>query len=121
MQKFPEEVLVEIRQHLEEEKRRIAARMSELSIQDPFSDSDRTIDNAASDAEASEESNHERVAAIMAELTTKGQELDEALLCIAKGTYGFCSRCGKMIDTDRLAILPTATLCLDCEKRKPRK
>jgi RNA polymerase-binding transcription factor DksA len=36
------------------------------------------------------------------------------------GTYGFCVECKQMIDTDRLAILPTATLCLMCEQKKKK-
>jgi RNA polymerase-binding transcription factor DksA len=34
------------------------------------------------------------------------------------GKYGICEKCGKMIDTDRLAINPEATTCIDCEKDK---
>lgn len=118
MQKFPDDVLGEIRQHLEEEKKRIVKRIDELSAQDPFADPDRTNDNAASDTEASEESNHDRVAALIAELTRQRDSLDVALLRIGQGGYGFCSNCRKMIDTDRLAVLLTATLCLDCEKKR---
>ncbi len=120
MQQFPSEVLNEIRRHLEEEKTRIEARMAELSLQDPFSDPDRLIDNAASDMEATEESNHDRVAALIAELKTQKEEVDAALMRIGEGTYGFCTNCKQMIDTDRLGILPTATLCLSCETQKKK-
>ncbi|MBI4999343.1 TraR/DksA C4-type zinc finger protein [Candidatus Gottesmanbacteria bacterium] len=34
--------------------------------------------------------------------------------------YGICERCGKMIDTDRLAVMPAAELCLECEKKKEK-
>ncbi|KKU80915.1 hypothetical protein A2875_03730 [Candidatus Gottesmanbacteria bacterium RIFCSPHIGHO2_01_FULL_46_14] len=115
---FPSGVLRDIKVHLEEERVGIDNRISQLSQQDPFSDPDRVNDNAASDHEASEESSHDRFAAMVEELREKRVAIDGALSRIASGTYGFCTNCGQMIDTDRLAILPTATLCLDCERKK---
>lgn len=118
MEGFPSDILRDIRDHLEEERARIAERIGQLLQQDPFSDPDRVNDNAASDLEASEESSHDRFAAMVDELKDKRSSIDAALDRIAKGTYGFCTNCGQMIDTDRLAVLPTATLCLACERRK---
>lgn len=118
MQSFPSDVLVSIRKHLEEEKKRVLACINDLSLQDPFSDPDRTNDNAASDTEATEEASHDRFAALIEQLKEQLVEIDNALVRIAEGTYGFCSTCGQMINTDRLGILPTATLCLACEKKK---
>ncbi|MBI5619775.1 TraR/DksA C4-type zinc finger protein [Candidatus Gottesmanbacteria bacterium] len=120
MDAFPSDVLVTIRQHLEEEKVRIAGRIAELQVQDPFSDPDRTNDNAASDTEANEESSHDRFAALLEELKGQLTAIEAALERIAKGTYGFCTNCGEMIDTDRLGILPMATLCLVCEQKKKK-
>ena len=116
MQQFPKDILAELKKHLEEEKNRLAKRISELHGQDPFTDPDRTNDNAASDMEASEESNHDRVSALVDELTAQVSNIDASLTHIADGTYGFCSVCGNMIDTDRLSVMPTATLCLTHEK-----
>ena len=118
MQSFPSELLEQLRLHLEEEKKKLVAQMSDLSAQDPFSDPDRVNDNAASDSEASEESSHDRFAAMLDELKAKLAGIDAALVRIADGSYGFCTNCQQMIDTDRLAILPTATLCLSCEQLK---
>lgn len=121
MNSFPKDTLVGIQKHLEEEKARLISRIGELSVQDPFHDPDRTNDNAASDTEASEESNHDRVAALVDELKLKRTEVEAAIERIRNGTYGFCASCGNMIDTDRLAIYPTATLCLLCESKKKKK
>ena len=118
MQSFPSDVLNDLRKHLEEEKKRINDRIEQLSAQDPFSDPERANDNAASDSEASEESSHDRFAAMVEELKNQLASVDAALQRISDGTYGFCTNCKKMIDTDRLAILPTATLCLSCEQAK---
>ncbi len=116
MVSFPSEVLEQIRLHLEEEKKQLASRMAEVSLQDPFSDPERAHNNAASDSEASEESSHDRFAAILDELKAKRADIDGALMRIGDGTYGYCSVCGDMIDTDRLAILPAATVCLTHSK-----
>lgn len=121
MQSFPSDVLANIRAHLEEEKKRVVVRINELSAQDPFSDPDRTNDNAASDTEANEESSHDRFAALIEQLKVQLTDIDSALERIAKGNYGFCRQCHEMIDTDRLGILPTATLCLACERKKKAK
>ena len=116
MDQFPKDVLAELKKHLEEEKVRLLSRLSELTVQDPFSDPNRTNDNAASDTEASEESDHDRVAALTDELKAQIVSVDTSLARIADGTYGFCTVCGNMIDTDRLSVMPTATLCLTHEK-----
>ena len=121
MQNFPDDILNEIRLSLEEEKKALEARINELVKQDPFSDPDRLTDNAASDRDADEESSHDRVAAIIEELRLKRKDIDDALIRVSCGTYGFCSQCRKMIDTDRLTVIPTATLCRFCEEKKKRK
>ncbi len=121
MKSFSSDLLSGIRQHLEGEKREVVRRIENLSAQDPYSFPDRTNDNSALDMEATEESNHDRYAALASTLHAQLSDIDEALVRIGDGTYGFCSKCHKMIDTDRLAILPTATLCLLCEQKKPKK
>lgn len=118
MQSFPVDVLVDIRHHLEEEKDRVTARIKELELQDPFSNPDRLTDNAASDAEANEESSHDRYSALVEQLKGQLSSISASLARVTKGTYGFCSICHKMIDTDRLSIIPTATLCTNCERKK---
>lgn len=120
MVSFPSELLEQLRIHLETEKKNLVKQMSDLSAQDPFSDPDRVNDNAASDSEAKEESSHDRFAAMLDELKLKLVNIDSALKHISEGSYGFCTHCRQMIDTDRLAIIPTATLCLSCEQKKSK-
>jgi RNA polymerase-binding protein DksA len=120
MQSFPTDVLNNLRSHLEEDKKKTEARIQELTAQDPFNDPERVNDNAASDSDASEESSHDRFAAMLEQQRAHIDAIDAALVRIANGTYGFCENCKKQIDTDRLAILPTATLCLACESQKKK-
>jgi RNA polymerase-binding transcription factor DksA len=120
MQKFPNDILLQIKGALEEELESLSQKITELTRQDPFQNGDRVNDNAASDTEASEEADHDRVAALVDELKEKRGAITQALERISKGTYGFCAVCKRMIDTDRLSILPMATLCRTCEEKKKR-
>ncbi|MBI3577235.1 TraR/DksA C4-type zinc finger protein [Candidatus Gottesmanbacteria bacterium] len=111
-------LLDSIRKRLEEEKTNVASRLASLSTQDPFADPDRASDNAASDTEAFEESNHDRVSAQLEELQSQLTAIDAALLRVGNGTYGTCSICGRAIEPERLAVLPTATVCLEHESKR---
>lgn len=42
------------------------------------------------------------------------EKIDQALKAIEEGTYGTCSICGRTIDSERLAVMPEATTCVDC-------
>ncbi len=111
-------MLDHIRGQLEVEKTLLFTRIEELKKQDPFADPSRANDNAASDTEANELSGHDRVSALIEEVKKQQTAIDAALRRIADGTYGVCSNCHKLIPLERLRILPTATLCLDCEGKK---
>lgn len=43
------------------------------------------------------------------------RKIDEALFRLQEGTYGVCSRCDEPISEARLAALPFASLCRDCQ------
>ncbi len=55
------------------------------------------------------------------ELRTRDRErklikkIDEALLAVDAGEYGYCESCGVQIGVRRLEARPTATLCIDCK------
>lgn len=55
------------------------------------------------------------------ELRTRDRErklikkIDESLIDLEKGDYGFCEICGVDIGIKRLEARPTATLCIDCK------
>ncbi len=42
--------------------------------------------------------------------------IDEALLRIEDDEYGQCQNCGKDINPKRLAALPSARYCIDCQE-----
>ena len=47
-------------------------------------------------------------------LTQVNYEQNDAARSELKGQYGFCTRCGKPIDPDRLEAVPWTTLCMSC-------
>jgi len=55
------------------------------------------------------------------ELRTRDRErklikkIDEAMLSLDLGEYGYCETCGIEIGAKRLEARPTATLCIDCK------
>jgi RNA polymerase-binding transcription factor DksA len=116
--KFPKKVLQPLWQYLKREEKKLEKRKEELKKQDPFSDFSRINDNAASDADAAEQSGHARIAALIQQIDKTLINIKKTLTKIKIGRYGICERCGKMIDTDRLAINPTARFCVECEKKR---
>lgn len=117
---FPRNVLAPVKRYLLGKKERLEKRKQELDKEDPFRDPGRLSDNAASDTEAAEQFGHERVTAMKTEIDKALINIRKALSKIRLGKYGVCESCGKMIDTDRLAVNPTAELCIDCERKKIR-
>lgn len=115
--KFPKKLLKPVEDFLLKKQEKLEKQKKALDREDPFKDTDRLNDNAAIDAEAAEESGHERISALKNETDRTLIEIKKALSRIKIGKYGVCEKCHKMIDTDRLAVKPTATLCIKCEAK----
>ena len=99
---------------------RRAFKKKEIVKADPFEDIRRLSDNAAADADAAEQFGHERAKAMRDQVDRKLIQIRKALTQIKIGKYAICEKCGQMIDTDRLMVMPEATVCIKCEKKKAR-
>lgn len=117
---FPAHILEPVRKFLSREARRLEKRKRTLEKEDPFADTTRLADNAASDADAAEQFGHARSEAMRKEIDRRLIDIRKALTKIKIGKYGICEKCGKMIDTDRLMIKPEATSCISCERKKEK-
>jgi DnaK suppressor protein len=117
---YPAEVLKPVKAHLLSRLFGLERRKKALDAEDPFNDQSRVNDNAAADADAAEQVGHMQVSAIKENLDRSIIQVRKALSRIKLGRYGVCERCGKMIDTDRLMIVPETTVCVDCEKKKEK-
>ncbi len=117
---FPIKILRPIEQYLNSMRRKLEQRRQAIRMEDPFSDPGRVDDNAATDADAAEISGHDRAEALRTEVERRLITIRKALTKIKLGRYGLCEKCGKMIDTDRLAANPAAELCIDCAKKREK-
>ncbi len=115
---FPAKVLRPIYNYLKSVQRRLERKKKDLKSEDPFSDPSRVNDNAATDADAAEISGHDRVEALRQEVDRRLIQVRKALTKIKIGKYGSCENCGRLIDTDRLSVNPTAELCMKCERKR---
>jgi RNA polymerase-binding transcription factor DksA len=118
---FPLQVLKPIENFLLKEEKKLKERKVTLAKEDPFADPSRLNDNAAVDTDAAEETGHERIFALKKEIDKGLIGIRKALTRIKLGRYGLCVKCGRMIDTDRLAANPTAEHCMECHKKAQRK
>lgn len=117
---FPAKLVEPIKQFLSKEEVKLNKRKEDLEQEDPFKDPKRILDNASSDADASEQFGHANVEGLRKEIDKKLVQIRKALSRIKIGKYGICEECGEMIDTDRLMIFPEATVCIKCEKKKAK-
>lgn len=46
------------------------------------------------------------------------EQIDTALVKLDEGTYGTCEMCDEPIHPDRLEVLPFASLCVNCQRKK---
>lgn len=118
--KYPKNVLEPIKDYLLRKQQQLIRRKKSLEAEDPFADKDRINDNAAIDTEAAEQYGHDRVAAIKSESDKALVRIRKALTLIKIGKWGQCEECGKMIDTNRLAIDPTVSLCVICQSKSDK-
>lgn len=117
MIKFPAKILRPIWKFLKREEKRLKKRKKELKKEDPFVSGDRLVDNAP-DTDAAEQFSHARVSALIKEINKNLIRVKKTLSRIKIGKYGVCRKCGQLINTERLAVDPTAEHCLDCEKKR---
>ncbi len=117
MKKVTAELQKKLKAFLEKEERKLEKQIKELKKDDPFTDPDHVIDNAAVDTDVREQIGHEIVEAEIKELTKRLENIVRALSKIKRGTYGKCDRCRKVIRIERLKLLPEARYCIDCERK----
>jgi RNA polymerase-binding transcription factor DksA len=86
-----------------------------LKKADPFNDTERTSENSL-ESDVDEQIGHFDTEVKVKFLRKQIVQLRKALTRVRIGKYGVCEKCGKMIDTGRLAINPEATKCVKCEK-----
>lgn len=118
--KFPRSVLEPLIKYLKGEKSRLKETKKDLKKEDPFIVGNRDDDNSV-DSDVAENVEHDRSSAMRKQVTRSIIEIKKTLTRIKLGKYGICGNCKKMIDTDRLAVNPTAEFCVSCESAMEKK
>ena len=54
--------------------------------------------------------------ALLERLRGRMESLERALSRSDQGIYGVCAQCGQEVHPDRLAVLPSAKLCIRCAR-----
>lgn len=114
--KFPAQILKPLVAYLRGEQKRLKITKKELNKIDPFVIGNRDSDNSV-DSDVAENVEHDRAFAMKLQVSKSIVAIRKTLTRIKLGKFGICSNCGKMIDTDRLAITPTAENCMDCARK----
>lgn len=115
--KFSEKLIKPIKNFLENELVRLKRQKKMIKNADPFSEANRTSENSMED-DLDEQIGHFDAEVKAGLVSRQIVELRKALTRIKIGKYGICESCGKMIDTDRLAVKPEATICIKCERER---
>ncbi|OGM77161.1 hypothetical protein A2188_03330 [Candidatus Woesebacteria bacterium RIFOXYA1_FULL_43_9] len=118
--RFPKSVLAPVTELLKKTLVKLEKRKRTVAREDPFLDTDRVNDNAATDVEADEQFGHAQVSAIKTEIDRMIVQTKKAMTRVKIGKYGMCEICGNMIDTDRLVVFPEAIRCTSCQKKKEK-
>jgi len=84
---------------------------------DPFADDQRTGNNSLEE-DLDEQIGHFDTEIKVNFIKKQIVQFRKALTRLKIGKYGVCEKCGKMIDTDRLAVRPEVTICMICEKER---
>jgi len=118
---YPRNILQPVFDYLKKLEGDLLHRKRSLAKEDPFIDASRLNDNASDDTEAAEQDGHAQSVALGKETGEALKRVRETMKRIDEGTYGKCTHCGEMINTDRLGVDPTAELCVECAKKALKK
>ena len=117
---FPSQLLKPLVTYLKGEEKKLKETKKELKKVDPFVTGNRDTDNSV-DSDVAENVEHDRAYAMRLQVAKSIVAIRKTLTRIKLGKYGICVSCGKMIDTDRLAITPTAEYCMECASKAEKK
>lgn len=122
MLNLPRTTLIKAKRYLLRQQKHVEEQIKSIERDDPTSVMNNMI------AESSEPGTdswladvHGRITTIKGDLMDLSSRIKKSLINMKHGTYGKCESCGKTIEPERLEAMPTATLCVACSKKTPRK
>ena len=111
-----DERLAVLRRRLEDERADLQAQIDSL---DAASRTDQGDDGDSSNIsdEATDLVIRERNLVVRNNTQDLLRRVQAALTRLESGSYGTCARCGAEIPTERLEVLPHATMCVSCQAK----
>jgi DnaK suppressor protein len=76
----------------------------------------RNLSNPDNADHALTSQNNNREMLLLNHIQGQLDDIDGALKRLETGTYGICTECGDNIQPGRLEIMPTAALCVECQR-----
>ncbi len=101
------------------QKEKLEKEILQYQKEDPYKKNLRTtevLDDAITEIEE-----HDRLVATSEELKKDLKAVEKALEGIETQKYGVCISCGNKIEEERLEVMPTATMCLSCQKKSKER
>ena len=99
-----------------EERSRLLAELEDIAIRAP-----EPMTYGSQAAAASQVFEQQRDLALREHTRTAVAAVEGALARLDAGSYGVCTACGRAITPERLEALPTAALCIECQRTKGRR
>jgi RNA polymerase-binding protein DksA len=109
--------LATIKQTLEEQRQNLEAFVDKKQN----SQHEMEISNPDQAERAMESRDKNRETLLINHVEHQLEELNQALDRLDMGTYGICTSCGENIQAARLDIMPSAALCIECQRNHDQK
>lgn len=110
-----------IRDVLLRQQKKVEEEIKSVENDDPVLDKNAAMESSEPGTDSWMADVHGRAVAVKQNLQSMLKKIRQSLHDLRTGKYGKCSECGKYIEAERLAIMPTATLCISCTKKAAKK
>lgn len=120
MLNLPQQTLNKIKKALTKQKADVEQQLSKIDSEDPLL-VDAPPESSESGTDSWQADVHSRLVSLKNDLVGLSHKITDSLTRMNKGTYGKCEDCGKAIEEKRLEAMPTATLCVECSKKAPKR
>lgn len=113
------EFVEKMKASLLEQKKELVQQLMESN--EEFKQIVETMDSKDEVDIASDNIDGSQLVALNSKIADKVKLIDNTLLRIEQGKYGYCVRCGKQIPTERLEAIPYALMCIECKSSDERR
>lgn len=110
-----------VRNLLLRQQKKVEENLKNIENDDPVMNNGGPAESSEPGTDSWMADTHSRVVAMKQNLQEMLDRTRKALMNLKSGKYGKCEKCGKPIEAERLAVMPTATLCIADSKKNSKK